>query len=208
METTVLARLETSRQFAIDKTLPFYDLPAFLESLCPSKIEICFHRCAKQGSIIYLGLTFLEENSADSISLFKETLLRSEIELDIDCIFYHEAVTLFEGSEWLSVEIQPEVMALPSRKQIAFSISLLEVATELFRQAALTDTDLCYRLKLELTDPDLPRAKELVPALAELQDKHTMPSLEGAVRLSFNLLRSGGWRAMIISGVWKEKRAV
>jgi hypothetical protein len=193
METTVIARLETSKRFAIDKTFPFYDLPVLLESLCPNKIEVCFHKCAKQGSVIYLALTFPEKSSIDSISLFKETLLRSEIELDIDCVFYNEAVSQFEESMWLSVEIQPEVMALPSGKQIAVSISLLEAATELFRQAAFTDTDLCYRLKLELTEPDLTSAKELVPALAELQSKYTMPGLEDAVRSSFDLLRSGGW---------------
>lgn len=193
METTVLARLETSRRFAIDKTFPFYDLPAFLESLCPTKIEICFHKCAKQRSIIYLALTFPEKNSIDSISLFKETLIRSEIELDIDCIFYNGVETFFEESLWLSVQIQPEVMALPSGKQIAVSISLLDVATELFRQAVFTDSELCYRLRFELADPDLIGAKELVPAVAELQDKHTMPSLANAVRICFDLFRSGGW---------------
>jgi hypothetical protein len=193
METTVLARLMTSRRIAIDGTFPFYDLPAFLRSLSPTRIDVCFHKSAKQGSIVYLALTFPEGNSVDSISLFKETLVRSEIELDIDCIFSDEEASLFEDPDWTSVEIQPDVMVLPSGKQIAVTIPLLEIAVELFRQATFTVSDLCYKLRLERADPDPESARKLVPALAELQGKRGIPGLEDAVRLGFDLLRFGGW---------------
>ncbi len=195
METSVLARIETSRRIAVDNTFPFYDLPAFLESLSPSRIDVCFYQLAKQGTVIYLGLKFLEERSINSISLFKETLIRSEIELDVDCIFFEEE-SLFDRSEWISVEIQPDVMALPSGKQIAVTIPLLEIAIELFRQAALTDSDLCYKLRLEPTNPDPESARELVPALAELQGKKGATEIEGAVKLGFDLLRLGGWSCL------------
>ncbi|MGH8592703.1 MAG: toll/interleukin-1 receptor domain-containing protein, partial [Gammaproteobacteria bacterium] len=192
MVTTALARLVTSRRVAIDGTFPFYDLPAFLRSLAPTRIDVCFHN-AKQGSIIDLALTFPEENSVDSIALFKETLVRSEIDLDVDCIFPDEEASPFEDPEWSSVEIQPNVMVLPSGKPIAVTMPLLEIALELFRQAILTISDLCYKLRLERADPDPRSARELVPALAELQGKRGIPGLEDAVRLGFDLLRSGGW---------------
>jgi|GEM_PF-2673813 len=193
MKNTISAKIITTRRIVIDQSFPFYDLPSFLQSLSPTRIIICFHRSLERGSIIYLTLTFNEENATNSISLFKETLIRSELEIDVDCTFSDEEIDLFTSPEWLSVEIQPEAIALPSRKEIAVTVPLLDVAVELFHQATFTASDLCYKVILEPSYPDPESARKLIPALAELQGKRNIAGLENAVRLSFDLIRCGGW---------------
>lgn len=191
---TLTARLITSRQIAIDKSFSFYDLPIFLKSLSPSRIDIGFQKSVRQGSIIYLTLYFPDDISTSSIALFKETLVRSEVELDIDCQFLDEKTSPCDILEWVSGAIEPDSMELPSGKKIAVTITLIDVAAELFRQATLLQTDLCYLVSLEQALPDPEDARKLVPSLAEIQGKRTTPiGLEDAVKLSFDLLRCGGW---------------
>ena len=193
MENTITARLLTPYRFVVDEKFPFYDLPVFLKSLSPKRIEVCFYKSVKQEFVIYLALTFSTIESIESISIFKETLLRSEPELGIDCTFSSDKTFFFENLEWNSIQIQPDQMMLPSGNQIAITIPLIEVAINLFRQAIFTNSSLCYKLKLELATPDPENARKLVPALAELEVKRSIPALKEAVKLGFNLLSTGGW---------------
>ena len=195
MSATVLARLSTPRRLVIDSPFPFYGLPTFLRSLSPLRIDVGFRRSSAQDSAVDLALTFNEASASDSIVLFKETLIRSEADLDFDCVFFRDTADQFEEAGWTCVEIQPDVLALPSGKEIAVTMPLLDVAVDLLRQAHIMDAELSYRATLERANPAPESARALVPALAELHGGRSIAGLEEAVREGFDLLRFGGWSA-------------
>lgn len=195
MHKTVCVRFLTPQRLAVDTLFPFYDLSALLRSFAPVMIDVAFTRLSAQHSAVDVAITFDEGLGSDAITMFKESLIRSEADLAFDCIFYQDAVTLFEDANRIAVEIQTDVLTLPSGKEMALPISLIDVAVDLLRQGGVMDSPLSYRVTLERAKPELDMAKTLVPALVELEKYPGVADLEKAVKSGFNLLRFGGWSA-------------
>ena len=191
----VSVRLSTSRRIAIDSRFPFFDLPTLLKSLDPVWLRVEFRRVSAENSFVDFALEFAGSDAADATALLKETLIRSEAELEFDCEYIEENDELFDNAEWMYLGVWPEAMALPNGKTIAAAVSLLDVAVDVLRQAHATDTPLSYRVTLQKTQSEPELARKLVPALAEFQNERSESDLVHALRTSFDLLRQGGWSA-------------
>lgn len=192
---TVCVRFLTPLRLAVNTPFPFYDLPALLRSFSPVSIDISFTRLDTQSSAVDVAITFDDAVGLDGMAKFKESLIRSEVELAFECIFYPDAVTLFDESNRTGVEIRPDVLMLPTGEEVAFPISLMSIAVDLLRQGAFMGSAISYRVTLERARPDRDMARALVPALAKLQKNSYVADLEQAIRTGFDLLGFGGWSA-------------
>jgi uncharacterized protein YbdZ (MbtH family) len=166
-----------------------------LKSLDPVWVRVEFRQLSAENSFVDLVLKFRGDDAADAIVHLKETLIRSEAELELECEFIKDNDESSHDAEWRSLSVWPDAMALPNGKTIATAVSLLDVAVDALKQAYATDTPLSYSVTLQETQSDPELARNLVPALAELQKGRRNGNLVHALEMSFNLLRQGGWSA-------------
>lgn len=192
---TVCVRFLTPLRLAVDTLFPFYDLPALLRSFSPVSIDVAFSRLDAQYSTVDAAITFDDAVGSDVIARFKESLIRSEVELAFECIFYPDAVTLFDESNRTGVEIRTDMLMLPTGEEVAFPISLMNIAGDLLRQGAIMDSAISYQVTLQRARPERGMALALVPALARLDKNPYVADLEQAVRTGCDLLCFGGWSA-------------
>lgn len=196
MSATVRAVLSCSQRIGVDTSFPFFDLPQFLASLAPVRVDVSFGRLGVDKSIIDLEAEFDEPAAANSVALFKEVLIRSEVDLDLDCAFPPSGAAAAFDHDWASVHVQPEVACLTSGKALAVPLSLLSAAADILRQAHLTDSAVAYRVTLRKRSGKPELARLLVPALAELRrGQRAAGELEESVTEAVELVRSEGWSA-------------
>ncbi|HEX6241526.1 MAG TPA: toll/interleukin-1 receptor domain-containing protein, partial [Polyangiales bacterium] len=84
---------------------------------------------------------------------------------------------------------------LPSGQWLAFPISLLAAATEVFRHASANGYTVAYHVELARRPESASLAKLLIPALARLSTKGRQPALESALQLAVGTLKTAGWTA-------------
>lgn len=196
MSTKVRALLTTAQRIGIDVAFPFGDFSTFLSSLSPDRIGIEFYCCDDQESIIELALEFDGSAASNSARVFKDALIRSEVKLGFDCLFLREGESISSEAGLVCVEIDPEVMCLPSGKEIAIAQPLLNAASDVLRQAHTTNSKICYSVDLKRTEGNPDYARALIPALAELRTgRYSVSSLEQSVSQAFDIARMGGWYA-------------
>ncbi len=195
MSAKVHILLTTPQTIGIDVTHPIGNISTLLNSLDPERIGIEFC-CLDEGTSIDLIIEFGGPTALVSSRIFTAALVRSETLFGYDCSLVKTGDKTPKREETTSIEVEPEMMFLPSGKEIAISVPLLDVVPSIFRQAHIYGSNICYRIDLLKTKGNKEHARALVPALAELRMGSLIhSSIEESVSSAFELAKTGGWLA-------------
>lgn len=203
--TIVVRALLTTNE--INATFPFADFVKFFNSLSPEKINLIFHYSGYRDFTIDLELKFEGSTAFESANLFREVLIRSEADLNINCMLPRDTHLAPIYDDWTCVEVKPDAACLQSNKEkeIAVILPLLNAASDILKQAHITGSEIIYSINLEQVERNHEARCRLVPALAEMEekqlnDKDLLKSLNESVRLA----NSGGWSAR--ERIWTRER--
>jgi hypothetical protein len=172
---------------------PFANFPEFLYSLCPLKITLAFEQCSDHSSsLIEIRLAFDKDKAKNLERVFRETLIRAEPNLELECNF--EICANNSDIEWSYIEIAPEPAALPSGKIIAVALPLSDIASKVLRQAHSSGNRIAYLLEFKKVEANMDCARRLIPAVAELRSFTTgAEAIEASISNSFESFKVDGW---------------
>ena len=175
--------------------LPLGDFVRFLQTLSPLTVDALFRERPGVGFSLDFCVGFRKGHSW-AAALLQDALIRAEFELGFDFEAGVAETPLSIGPDVPAAELVSEDASLPSGKPVAAPLPIVGAAARLLGLGRDRETDVGYRLRLVRRSSDPGRARELVPALAELDlASGRGASLKNELRATLELVRGEGWLA-------------